>query len=80
MQLYEEIRPHVIALMQDVFGNYVIQKLFEHGTQVGFLGCLSGLWSHPSESCFKWLFVFLSVHNAVMYTSAPLGLTTSAGL
>lgn len=34
MLLYEELRPHVIALMQDVFGNYVIQKLFEHGNQV----------------------------------------------
>ena len=34
MAVYQEVEPHVIALMQDVFGNYVIQKCFEHGTKV----------------------------------------------
>lgn len=34
MEVYQEIQPHVIGLMQDVFGNYVIQKCFEHGNQV----------------------------------------------
>ncbi|KAE8697018.1 Pumilio 2 isoform 2 [Hibiscus syriacus] len=29
--VYEEIMPHALALMTDVFGNYVIQKFFEHG-------------------------------------------------
>ncbi|KIM65290.1 hypothetical protein SCLCIDRAFT_113342 [Scleroderma citrinum Foug A] len=33
--VFDEIVPHnVLQLIQDVFGNYVIQKLFEHGTQV----------------------------------------------
>ncbi|CCM02367.1 uncharacterized protein FIBRA_04462 [Fibroporia radiculosa] len=33
--IFDEIVPHnVLQLIQDVFGNYVIQKLFEHGTQV----------------------------------------------
>ncbi|KAH9951939.1 ARM repeat-containing protein [Amylocystis lapponica] len=33
--IFEEIVPHnALQLIQDVFGNYVIQKLFEHGTQV----------------------------------------------
>lgn len=34
MEVFEEVQPHVITLMQDVFGNYVIQKCFEHGTKV----------------------------------------------
>ncbi|KAJ3813197.1 ARM repeat-containing protein [Lentinula aff. lateritia] len=34
-KVFEEIVPHnVLQLIQDIFGNYVIQKLFEHGTQV----------------------------------------------
>ncbi|EIM90053.1 ARM repeat-containing protein [Stereum hirsutum FP-91666 SS1] len=33
--VFDEIVPsNALALIQDVFGNYVIQKLFEHGTQV----------------------------------------------
>ncbi|KAJ7449830.1 armadillo-type protein [Mycena latifolia] len=32
--VFDEIVPHnTLQLIQDVFGNYVIQKLFEHGTQ-----------------------------------------------
>ena len=30
---FDEILPNVLQLMQDVFGNYVIQKFFEHGDQ-----------------------------------------------
>jgi mRNA-binding protein PUF3 len=26
--------PNVVPLMRDVFGNYVIQKFFEHGDQI----------------------------------------------
>ncbi|KAM7207369.1 Armadillo-type fold [Naviculisporaceae sp. PSN 640] len=29
--VFEEICPNALALMKDIFGNYVIQKLFEHG-------------------------------------------------
>jgi len=29
--IFEELRPHLRALMRDVFGNYVIQKLLRHG-------------------------------------------------
>ncbi len=32
-RVFTEIRPNVLQLMMDSFGNYVIQKLFEHGTQ-----------------------------------------------
>lgn len=35
MAVFEEVEPHAISLMQDVFGNYVIQKCFEHGSKVG---------------------------------------------
>lgn len=31
-QVFKEILPHSHALMIDVFGNYVIQKFFDHGT------------------------------------------------
>lgn len=31
--VFNEILPNAIILMQDVFGNYVIQKFFEHGDQ-----------------------------------------------
>ncbi len=34
MAVCEEVQPHAISLMQDVFGNYVIQKCFEHGSKV----------------------------------------------
>ncbi|XP_042430891.1 pumilio homolog 5-like isoform X1 [Zingiber officinale] len=30
--VFKEILPHASSLMTDVFGNYVIQKFFEHGT------------------------------------------------
>jgi pumilio RNA-binding family len=30
--VFKEILPHCLTLMVDVFGNYVIQKFFEHGT------------------------------------------------
>lgn len=33
-QVFREIEPNAIQLMKDVFGNYVIQKFFEHGNQV----------------------------------------------
>jgi mRNA-binding protein PUF3 len=32
-QIFTEIQPNSIQLMTDVFGNYVIQKMFEHGNQ-----------------------------------------------
>ena len=32
--MFREIQPNALQLMTDVFGNYVIQKLFEHGNQV----------------------------------------------
>lgn len=31
--MFDEIMPNAYQLMTDVFGNYVIQKLFEHGDQ-----------------------------------------------
>ncbi len=30
--IFAEILPEANQLMTDVFGNYVVQKLFEHGT------------------------------------------------
>ena len=31
--MFAEIEPNAVQLMADVFGNYVIQKIFEHGDQ-----------------------------------------------
>ena len=31
--MFDEILPNCLQLMTDVFGNYVVQKLFEHGSQ-----------------------------------------------
>jgi mRNA-binding protein PUF3 len=31
--VFREIQPNCLQLMTDVFGNYVVQKLFEHGNQ-----------------------------------------------
>jgi hypothetical protein len=33
-QIFDELYPNALPLMQDVFGNYVIQKFFEHGDQM----------------------------------------------
>lgn len=33
-QVFNEIRDNCIQLSKDVFGNYVIQKFFEHGSQI----------------------------------------------
>lgn len=33
-QVFVEIEVNALQLMKDVFGNYVIQKFFEHGNQV----------------------------------------------
>lgn len=33
-QIFREIKPNATQLMKDVFGNYVIQKFLEHGSQV----------------------------------------------
>lgn len=32
-RIFRELEPNSLQLMQDVFGNYVIQKFFEHGDQ-----------------------------------------------
>lgn len=32
-RIFKELEPNSLQLMQDVFGNYVIQKFFEHGDQ-----------------------------------------------
>lgn len=33
-KVFKELEPNALQLMQDVFGNYVIQKFFEHGDQI----------------------------------------------
>jgi hypothetical protein len=32
--VFEEVLPNALQLMTDVFGNYVLQKFFEHGNQM----------------------------------------------
>lgn len=32
-RIFQEILPNSVQLMKDVFGNYVVQKFFDHGTQ-----------------------------------------------
>ena len=31
--VFEEIIPYLDIIIEDLFGNYVIQKILEHGTQ-----------------------------------------------
>lgn len=50
MALFEEVEQVVIPLMQDVFGNYVIQKCFEHGTEVRGLSLMQASNGHASNS------------------------------
>jgi len=45
--IFNEIVPHnALQLIQDVFGNYVIQKLFEYGTQVQKISLASTMETH----------------------------------
>lgn len=32
-RVYQEIIPEILPLAMDIFGNYVVQKMFEHGSQ-----------------------------------------------
>ena len=43
--MFAEIGTNAIPLMKDVFGNYVIQKFFEHGNQVQ-KKILAGMMKH----------------------------------
>ncbi|KAK8531834.1 hypothetical protein V6N12_053294 [Hibiscus sabdariffa] len=45
-KIFPEIIPHARALMTDVFGNYVIQKFFEHGTESQRVELASQLTGH----------------------------------
>lgn len=43
--MYNEILPNALTLMTDVFGNYVVQKFFDFGTEEqvrGLAGCMRG--------------------------------------
>lgn len=31
--VFEEVLPHLNILMQDLFGNYVLQKILDYGSQ-----------------------------------------------
>jgi hypothetical protein len=41
--VFEEILPNALQLMTDVFGNYVIQKFFEHGRPLCVMKYAPGL-------------------------------------
>ena len=45
-KIFLEIVPHSHTSMTDVFGNYVIQKFFEHGTEIQRKAPASELTSH----------------------------------
>ncbi|KAI9756973.1 MAG: hypothetical protein M4579_003631 [Chaenotheca gracillima] len=45
-QVFREIKPNCLQLMTDVFGNYVIQKFFEHGTQQQKTGLADQMKGH----------------------------------
>eukprot|EP01063_Lacrimia_lanifica_P008189 TRINITY_DN1529_c0_g2_i2.p1 TRINITY_DN1529_c0_g2~~TRINITY_DN1529_c0_g2_i2.p1 ORF type:complete len:650 (+),score=183.05 TRINITY_DN1529_c0_g2_i2:104-2053(+) len=44
--LFEEVLPEVLDLMTDVFGNYVVQKLIEHGSPEQMDGILAAFEGH----------------------------------
>lgn len=44
--MFDEIMPNAYQLMTDVFGNYVIQKLFEHGDQAQKAALASKMETH----------------------------------
>ena len=45
-KIFPEIVPHSHTSMTDVFGNYVIQKFFEHGTEIPRKAPASELTGH----------------------------------
>ena len=56
LALYSEVQPRMLSLMTDVFGNYVIQKFLEHGSQVGLLkqSCLAVGHCHEQPCAPAW--------------------------
>ena len=84
MEVYQEIQPHVIGLMQDVFGNYVVQKCFEHGNQVmstahGNSDVAPSVFArHSLCNCMLYLCVF-SILFSLFMLSLRLLQSSSAG-
>ena len=66
--VFEEILPSALQLMTDVFGNYVIQKFFEHGKSLP----PATFFLHSPQN-------FLSPRGWVGWKAAPflLGLSSS---
>ena len=44
--MFSEINPNAVQLMKDVFGNYVLQKFFEHGDQIQKAGLVNKMKGH----------------------------------
>jgi pumilio RNA-binding family len=66
--VFAEVMPQALTLMTDVFGNYVIQKFFEHGTPAqrrSLAGLLKGhvLALSLQVECSAILFPFLDLRR-----------------
>ncbi|KAI0256715.1 armadillo-type protein [Lactifluus subvellereus] len=65
--IFDEIVPdNTLQLVQDVFGNYVIQKLFEHGTQVHKTILASAIEPHIAQLSVQ-MYACRVVQKAIEY-------------
>ncbi|RGP78125.1 pumilio domain-containing [Fusarium longipes] len=52
-RMFNEIGSELVPLMRDLFGNYVIQKLIEHGSQAQKARVIEAVKGHFSELCIN---------------------------
>jgi hypothetical protein len=63
--MYNEIQPNALTLMTDVFGNYVIQKFFDYGSEEQIRGLAGVMKGHVWELSMQMYGCRVSLLSAI---------------